>query len=187
MSKFKTLTFVSLVALIGAGSALAGPGQKPGQGNQKPISFDELKERCLHPRDFDVQIPPQNIKIQCTDQRTTWMAAQPGEVELPSQRTVISGVFADKFFVNAEQSQVPIMSKAGSCHRFKEVEETVTLELPLTCDQILGIKSSLAEFCTSQLDLAKGANPKLIETQETGNVIDTCGGGAQQNGGKGPK
>jgi hypothetical protein len=192
MGKFSMLILSAAAAMIVA-SVWAGD-QKPGQPGVgpinpgKPISWEELKARCLHPEQFDVQRAPQNIKIQCTDTRLVWAASAPGEIPLPGQRRVTSGVFADKFFVNAEVRHVPVFSKSGSCLRFKEVEENLTVERAVSCDEILAIKGDLSDFCSSASDSAKAANPKLLEVRETGNGIDTCGGPSVQHGGKpGPK
>ncbi len=178
MSKHTLMLFVAL-SVLGA-SAMAGgkPGTGPGTPGVpgKPISWEELRARCENPERFDVQRAPQNIRIQCTDSHVTWVAAMPGEVFLPGNRRVTSGVFADKFFVDARQHEVPIFSKNGSCHRFKEVEETMTIERPVTCADVLSMKGDLGEFCQSVLDSTKGANPKLIDVRETGRMIDTCGG-----------
>lgn len=189
MSRFRLnvrFTIASLAAPVAvlvltfaaqADTKVPGPGTGPG----KPISFAELRERCLHPETFDVQRAPQNIRVLCTDSRLVWAASAPGEVNLPCRRKVTSGLFADKFFVNAEQRELPIYAKSGSCHRFKEIEETLTVERPLSCAEILAIKGELTDFCSSVVEAAKGANPKLVEVRETGNVRDTCGAGGVQH------
>jgi len=184
MSKSSVFLALTLMMTLGAANVFAagpgpGPGDKAGPGSRS-ISWDEFRARCANPRDFDVQVPPQNIKVQCTDDRTLWVASDPGTLALPSQRVVSMGVFADKFFVNTSQDLVPMATQEGSCHRFKEVEQTFTIEQPLTCDQILGMKGSIADYCVAVLDSAKGANPKLTDQKDTGRVIDTCGDGALQ-------
>jgi len=187
MSKFRFVSILGLMAAMVSMSAFAGDNTTPGNGNSKPISWDELKERCAHPERFDVQRAPQNIKIQCSDTKTTWAAAAPGEVALPGKRKVTAGVFADKFFVNHDSKEVPVYSKTGSCHRFKEIEETMTIERAVSCADILNFKGDLSEFCVSAVDAAKGSNPKLVEQKETGDFMDTCGGGAIQHGDGKPK
>jgi hypothetical protein len=185
---------MALVVMFASAAVLAD-GAKPvegkpggwGGGLGKAISFEELKERCIHPEQFDVQRAPQNMKLQCTETRLGWIAAAPGEMNLPARQMIVSGVFADKFFVNAEQAEMPVFAKAGSCLRFREIQETVTVERPMACNDLLSFKGSLAEFCGSVVAGAKSTNPKLVDSQETGRMIDTCGGSAIQINPKGPK
>ena len=66
--------------------------------------------------------------------------------------------------------------------RFKEVEQVLTIEKPLSCDEILNIKGDLGDYCEGATDLAKGVNPKLIDTHETGNAVDTCPGSSGKGG-----
>ena len=164
-------------------------GGKPGSpGNSRGISFEELAERCANPDKTDTQKAPQNIKLQCTDVRTEWVAAAPGEVPLPGVRRVVTALFADKFHVGANSREVPVFNKSGSCLRFKEVERVLTIERPLSCAEVLGMKGTPEDFCIGALDAAKGANPKLSDIKDTGSMINTCdglgGGGNGKNGGK---
>ncbi|OFZ53795.1 MAG: hypothetical protein A2428_02665 [Bdellovibrionales bacterium RIFOXYC1_FULL_54_43] len=182
---FVTMGVVFMIAASGALAADFALDGKPGQGgpdHSRPISWEELRERCAHPDQFDVQRAPQNIKIQCTDIRREWLASAPGEIPLPGSRNVITAVFADKFHVGASARDVPLFSKSGSCLRFKEVEKSLTIERPISCDEILGMKGTSDDFCLSALDAAKGANPKLIEIRDTGNMINTCRDAGQGNG-----
>jgi len=178
-----------LTTLILSTASLAGdkvpvvPGTPGTPGT--PISFEDLKQRCLNPEQFDVQRAPQNIKLLCTDTRMNWLAAQPGEINLEAKRRVTTGIFADKFFVDAVETEIPIIAKSGSCHIYKEVEETITVERPLSCAEILAMKGELTDLCASVLDAAKGANPKLVDVRETGRQYDTCGGVLQRGSGKG--
>jgi hypothetical protein len=179
------VVFSLAVALVAA-SAFAGdkPGTTPGKIT--PISWDELKERCLHPRQFENQAPIVNAQIECTDTSRSWAAAAPGEVALPGYRKITTRVTTDKFAVAEQESELEIPSKGGSCQRFKEIEQTLTIEVPVSCDQILGHKGTLAEFCSGELDKSKGANPKLVQTKDTGNMLDTCGGTSQDKPGSKP-
>lgn len=172
-----------------AGDTKPGEGQKPGVPGQtqKPISWEELKERCAHPEQFDVQRAPQNIKVQCSDVTHTWLPAAPGEVSLQGVRHITTGVYSDKFVVSTQESELPVVGKAGSCSRYKEVQQLLTVERSLTCDELLNVKTDLSDYCVSVLDSSKGSSSKLIEQKETGNVIDTCGAQGQQPGKPGPK
>lgn len=159
-------------------------GNKPGAGISASITWDEFRDRCTHPEQYDVQRAPQNIRIQCSDQSTEFVSAVPGNVELAGTRVVATTLLADKFHVAAGAQGIPVSAKGGSCLRFKEVEKTMTIERPMNCAEIVGLKGDIAEYCLSSLDAAKANNPKLIEVRETGRVIDTCGTLAQSDNGK---
>jgi hypothetical protein len=186
MAKLNLSIFLMTLAALSGGVVQAGGGDNVNP-NTPSLSWDQFKDSCLHPEQFNNQVAPKDIKIQCTDVSREFLSSAPGQVPLPGNRRVIFAVYSNKYHVNAEQVEAPILNKGGSCLRFREVERTITVEKRLTCDDILGIKSSLAEFCASNLTLAKGANPKLIENHDTGRFIDTCGGsGAISDGGKKP-
>ena len=187
MSKNHFWILVSLAAGLGCMPAFAdfeiekgkevpipGPSGGPSSGVSTSISWEDLKERCLHPEQFDVQKAPQNIKIQCADTTVEFVPTLAGQVSLASTRTVVSAVLTDKFHVLAGTAVVPVASKPGTCMKFKEVEKTLTVEKPLSCNELLGIKGELAEYCASQLDHVKAANPKVIQVRDTGKVLDTC-------------
>lgn len=171
-----TVMAASAVLAASASMSWAGAGGKGGIPiNARPISLDEFKARCANPDSFDVQRAPQNIRVECSETAREFIAAAPGEVPLPGSRAVTTLVMSDKFYVNADESDVPVVSKGGSCLRFKEVERTLAVERPLSCGEILGMKGSMDDLCVSMLNAAKGANPKIVDVHETGTVIDTCG------------
>jgi hypothetical protein len=189
--QFLLFSAVSILALAGSVTAWAGdgkdiPGAGSGSGKDQPghparrISWGELQERCANPDRFDVQRPPQNIRIQCTDRRTSWIAGKPGQLPLTGSRFVAAGVLSDKFFVGAEEGMVPFAQAGGSCLRFHEVLESVTLERSMSCAEVLGMKGSLSDFCSSVLDSSKGGSKtgsgKWADRVETGRVADTCAG-----------
>ncbi len=171
----QTKVRVAIVAVFAlAGSVAMAGGDKPEGQPTKPISIEELQARCLNPGQFEQQHAPQNITIQCTDTQTSWVAGAPGEVSLDSSRQVTTAIFSDKWHVDAKTDNVAIQGKAGTCLRFKEVQATFTVEQKLTCDEILGRKEGITDFCASVLDRSKHENPKLIEMSDTGNLIDNC-------------
>ncbi len=138
------------------------------------LSWEQFKESCLHPEQFHFQVPPSNIRIHCTDVQREYVALSPGQLPLPLKRKIISSVFSNKYNVIQNESISPITSKGGSCQRFKEVEKTLNVERILTCEDVLGIKSDLNDFCTSVLNAAKISNSKLMDVRDTGRVLDTC-------------
>ena len=146
----------------------------PGQPQAAVVAWEEFRERCAQPEKFDVQRAPQNIRVQCTDQRLTWMAAPATALTLPCERTVGGAVFSDKFYVANSERAFEMSAKAGSCHRFQEVEERISIERPVSCEEVLGVKGDVHEWCASVLDGVRMTNPKLIERHETNRVFDTC-------------
>lgn len=180
MSKYSFLMLFSMIAALGAGAYQAdahdkGPGG-PNGDNTPSLSWDQFRESCIHPEEFNNQVPPSNIRIQCTDIHKEFVQSAPGQVQLPGNRRIIFAVFSNKYHVNADQREEPILNNKGSsCMRYKEVEKTLTVERRLTCEDVLGMKASLPEFCSSLLTVAKGANPKLVDSRDTGRFVDTCG------------
>ena len=169
MPKVSSFIFLFSFCVLSGSYAMAG---EPAAS----LSWDLFKESCLHPEQFHHQTPPSNIKIQCTDIQREFLATSPGEVPLPGNRKIIYSVFSNKYNVNAEHREDPILNKVGSCLKFKEVERTITIERALSCEDVLGIKSDLGSYCASNLSLAKGASPKLVASRDTGRRIDTCAG-----------
>lgn len=192
MSKTKLFMILNLAVALGASIALAEAGKdagkdsgkegKPGGGTQAAISWEEMKERCQHPRNFPAQVAPENIKVQCSDSVFEYVPSSSGEIPLAGSRTVLSAVLSDKYYVSAGAAAVAVNAKGGSCLRFKEVEKTVTIERPLSCDDVLNIKGDVAEYCVGTLDSVKGGNPKLLQVRDTGRLIDTCANVAQGGG-----
>lgn len=182
------IVFLGMATLFGASGAFSGDckekdckGDGPGPV-AKSISWEELKERCAHPTQFDVQRPPQNIRIQCSESRFAWVASSSVEVSMPSVRKVITGVLADKFVVGAEQKELQFYSKPGTCQKFRKIEEILSIERPVSCSDLLGMKGDLGDLCLSMLDVMKNSNPKLVEVRETPEVMDSCAGlGAQHH------
>ena len=177
MSKQTNTQLLLIFGALAMGSvALAAePGDKPGVV-VKPVDWSEFKERCANPQKFpDIQIAPQHIQFQCVDTQRDWVSEQPGVIPLKSWRHVSGAVISDKFAVAgaAEESMLP--GKGGSCLRYKEVERTLKLEVPMSCNDIQKWGSPV-EYCKLAADSAKGANPKLVSSKDTGQVIDTCGG-----------
>jgi hypothetical protein len=187
MPKYTLFCLLSALTAICGGTALAGVEAGPKDPAHTPaLTWEQFKESCLHPEQFNNQVAPKDIRVQCTDVTRDFITASPGQVPLPGARRVVYAVFSNKYHVNADQREVPMLNKGGSCLRFREVERALTIEKRLTCEDILGIKSDLAEYCASSLMIAKGANPKLVESHDTGRVIDTCNGGAITDFGKKP-
>ncbi len=186
---FKPSILFLMCALSFGASAFAddghgkGPGGGDGNGDggapqvTRAMSWVDFKEACVHPSQFGSQRAPQNIKVMCTNSQTSWVASASGEVNLQSTRQVTVSVTSDKYHVAPAVMDVPVYAKVGSCARFKEVTEIYTApERVVSCEEIMEFKGELGEFCAGELDKGKGANPRLVQTTETGRMIDTCGG-----------
>ena len=168
------MSFAVMMMAVSTQIAIAAEGTGP--DHTPTLTWEQFKESCLHPEQFHSQVPPSNIRIQCTDKSQEFIAAAPGQLPLPGSRKVIYAVFSNKYHVNAEQKEDPAFRKGGSCTRYKEVERTMTVEKVLSCEDVLGIKSDLGEYCFSTLNLAKGSAAKLTDVRDTGRFVDTCSG-----------
>jgi hypothetical protein len=194
MQKFNQILLISMAAVLSAAPAFAQSkcdGKDKGSNCPNPvmkaIDFEEFKERCADPEKFqDVQVAPQNIVVQCAEQRTRWVAGAPGEVPLPGVRHIVTAVTSKKFAVEPSANDVPVEDKPGSCSRFKEIQENFVTELPVTCSDLLNFKGDLTDMCVRILDSKKGGSPKDVTTVETGRKVDNCGD-ANQGSGKGGK
>jgi hypothetical protein len=177
MFKARHFVLATLVMAFSAASALAGPsdGKDATPGKSFTVSWEEFKGRCANPDAYPQQRRPDRITIQCTNVEREFVPDAPGQVDLANGRRVITTVLSDKFNVASMDNGYALAARPGSCLRYKEIEKTISIERPLTCSEVLGIKGEVSDFCASALDTAKGVNPKLIDTHETGNRVDSCG------------
>ena len=113
----------------GTGGTVDGKG---GPGRTRQITMDDFKFRCAHPEETDIQRAPQNIRIQCTDVQKSFVADAPGVVALAGQDQVSAALFSDKFNVDSLSKGITAIQDTGSCMRFKEVQQTLTVERPLS-------------------------------------------------------
>jgi len=183
MTHYKNAWFAAVLSLVVAGAVAQAdsmpkpdPAKPSGSGGPQAaaVAWDEFRERCAQPEKFDVQRAPQNIRVQCTDTRMNWIAAPASALTLPCERRVGGAVFSDKFYVANSERDFEVSAKAGSCHRFQEVEETIAVERPVSCDEVLGVKGDVHDWCSSVLEGVRMSNPKAIERRDTNRVFDTC-------------
>ena len=170
MSKLNAFVVMNIVVAFAAVTSMAGPVP----GNLPQLTWADFRNSCLHPEQYGAQVPSRQITVTCIDKQNVWSADAPGEVLLNTTRRVTTKLVSDKFQVAQKIDELPAFSKTGTCHRFKEVEETVAIEHKITCDEAISIKSELGEFCSAVVDQAKGDNPKVVEAKDTGRKIDTC-------------
>jgi len=180
--------FLSLALVLSATSAFADGGKGGDKGGDNGPSFtltwDQFKAQCQDPAHSPIQHAPENIVVQCTDVRHDYVAQNSGNIPLAASRMVTTAVSSNKFYVRAESDAIDTQASTGQCLRYKEIEESFTIEKSLSCADVLGIKGDIKDYCASSTELVKGANPKIVNVKETGAVIDTCGADAL-GGGKG--
>jgi hypothetical protein len=167
------IKFIIAVAMIAASNqAFAGNG-----GNQTltTLTWDQFQTQCSNPGSTSTQVAPQNIEVQCTNDQKEYVADTSGSVPLANSRIVTTALSSNKFQVESETTNVQEPGAAGSCLRYKEVEETFSIQMSLTCSDILNIKGDITDYCASQTALVKSANPKIVTVHDTGAAIDTCG------------
>ncbi|MGK5082865.1 hypothetical protein WDW37_06140 [Bdellovibrionota bacterium FG-1] len=172
MYQFKKWMGLSLLGLWITGQAVAGVG---GGGRSFSVTWDEFQRRCADADSFDNQRAPKEIKLQCTNVEREFVPDAPGVMDLALGRHVFTTVLSDKFNVVSMERGFAVATRPSTCLRYKEIEKTITIERPLTCQEVLSIKGEVADFCTSALDMAKHSNPKLIDVHETGVRTDNCG------------
>ncbi len=172
----KNSSFVGLIVLAFSMAAFAGDTSKGVPANAKEISFQEMQARCANPADFDIQKAPENIVIRCMDVSHEWVPTESAAVGFSASRHVTAEVVSSKFAVASSAKDYAIDGESGSCPRYKEVEKSFAIEKAASCADIENIKGDLNDFCSSALEASKGVNGKLINTVDTGKVLDTCKG-----------
>jgi hypothetical protein len=170
------IKFIMAVAMIaGVSQAFAGPGD--GQ-SMTTLTWEQFQTQCSNPGSTATQATPQNIEVQCTNDQKEYVADTSVSIPLSDSRVVTTALSSNKFQVESETTNVSEPAAAGSCLTYKEVEETFSIQMSLTCADILNIKGDISDYCASQTALVKSANPKIVNVRDTGNVINTCGAGS---------
>ncbi|MFN7685284.1 MAG: hypothetical protein ACK5QT_07730 [Oligoflexia bacterium] len=168
-------TRLAFGAMILLAQAVSVQAQEPAGGPvQIQVSFEKFVAQCSAPEKSEVQRAPREIRVVCDNREVNWVAAQPGELPLSASRSVTTAILSDKFKVATASRAVPTVARAGTCHRFQEVVETYSLEIPMTCEDITSLKVPVEELCASALEDGKEKNVKAIQMVPTGRVLDTC-------------
>lgn len=139
------------------------------------LSYEEFLEACKNPDSQGAQIPPDQIKVLCVDEKLRWQPTESGIIDLDQSRLLSAELFSDKYHVNAEEYVLELPEAVTSCPQQREVLETAVVERPLTCAQVLNEKRGLKEICQEAIDSAIAANPDIVETVPTGRTFSTCG------------
>jgi hypothetical protein len=189
--KYQMTVIMTLALSLSAfSSAMAddsgtGKGQAQPQGQMITLTWDQFKTQCADPDSTATQLTPKNIEIQCTDSTRQFVADSSGSVPLAATRNVTTALSSNKFQVESVTNAVQEAADSGSCLRYKEVEQSFSIQKSLSCADILSIKGDISDYCAEQTELVKGANPKVVNVRDTGAVIDTCSGLSNQGGGTG--
>jgi hypothetical protein len=179
MSK-QFLLIAAAVFSFGTASAFADIEATLGSGD--PVKFEDLKRHCaLQGKEGKggpgEQLPLKNPFVSCQDTITTWVATGAGELSLPASRKIVTSLKDKFFYIPQTEGAANFQTKGASCPKLKEVEQTVILEEPITCDQVNNI-TSLVDFCVQVIDGKKGGGQKLGDQRDTGRYFDTCGNGS---------
>lgn len=161
----KLLMTVALVAV--AGSAQAG----------NSLSYEEFIEACKNPDSQGMQIPPEQIKVLCVDEKLRWQPTESGVINLDQSRLLTAELFSNKYHVKQQEFVLEMPEAMTSCPKQREILETAVVEKPLTCAQVLNEKRGLEEICREAIDSAIAANPDIVESVPTGREFTTCEGG----------
>ncbi len=169
MRKF---SFGLLITALSVGSAFAT--DKP-EHPKHELTLEQLKWQCQNWQTAPgLQIEPKDIQVQCTQETYRWTPDKPGIVTFPSTRTVHAELFANKFHIARNSAAREAAAMQGSCSSFKEVLESFTIPVAVTCADLLGIED-LNEFCEGKINPSKGGQkPKNVVVVDTGNRYSNC-------------
>lgn len=176
--KIATVLFSSALALS-TSSVFAGS-----QG----LSFDDIREACQNPSKYQNQIAPSNLQITCEEHISRWLPYQSKEMQLPRSRYVMVSLTSDKYQMSPSQHAMDVDMQSGQCPSFKETLEVTSFAKATSCDELLEFKGNAQEFCAEILERARQANPKIVQINDSGRVIEFCtpqGQGKGQGQGQG--
>lgn len=138
------------------------------------LSYDQVKEACKNPANFQNQIKPANMEITCSDVQTRWVAIGSGTYTLPRMRKVSMGMTSDKYEVPGAAKDVASEQQGGECPRFKETLERIQTTRATTCEEILAFNGTEIQFCTDVIDELRNSNPGAITIADSGRTVHFC-------------
>jgi hypothetical protein len=170
---------LTVTLCLAFGVASAGERNQRGQRDKdssdlKSLSFAEIKAACTDPDRFHNQVAPSDIEITCQDTQYKWVQTKEGSYGMDASRRVEASVVSDKYQVKPDYETVPMTSMVGSCPRFKQVAETISYTMTITCRDLTSFPGNSIEYCIGITNQARSNNPKAISTVETGEVFDLC-------------
>jgi len=170
----------ALTCLIALGGVAMAKGPEQGVPQQS-LTWEQFKESCVNPAQFNRQRPPANIEVTCEHTATAWVQTDGGAFNLPQARRIAGSVISDKFSVSRQEFSVAVPPDTGYCPRFKEVIRTYSTQRAISLEEALAFKDAdLGQVCLAILDDELTMNQKLILEADTGRVLDTCPSTAPQ-------
>jgi hypothetical protein len=163
------------IAILSLASATAFAG-----GGPRGLSFDEIRDACSNPSKYQNQIAPQNLQITCEEHVSQWVPYQAKDMTLPRSRYIISSLTADKYQVLPRTHAMDVDMYTAQCPSFKEILQATSFSKATSCDELLSFKGGEQEFCAGILDKARQDNPKIVQINDSGRVVEFCTESVQQ-------
>jgi hypothetical protein len=178
------------LALVSAPAFAQGPSFGGSASSALPtgghgLSFEQIKDACSNPSKFQNQQAPSNLQITCEEHVSRWLPYVAKEMQLPRSRYIVSSLTSDKYSVAPSQHAMDVDMQSAQCPSFKEVLEVTSFTKATSCDELLNFKGDEQDFCADILDRARQANPKMVQLNDTGRVVEFCSEGVKQEPGKG--
>jgi hypothetical protein len=157
----------------------------PAFAGSQGLGFSDIRDACQNPGKFQNQIAPSNLQISCEEHVSRWMPFTAKEMQLPRSRVIIAGLTSDKYEMSPTQHAMNVDMQSAQCPSFKEVIEVTSFTKATSCDELLNWKGTEEDFCADILDRARQGNPKMVQINDTGRVVEFCADqGQQQEPGK---
>lgn len=165
-----------------ATALLATPAFAGGSGG---LTFDQIKDACQNPSKYQNQIAPTSLQITCEEHVTSWVPYVSKEMQLPRSRYIVSSLTSNKYQVSPSTNAMNVDMQTAQCPSFKETLEVTSFTKDTTCEELLGWNGTEQDLCADILDKARQANPKLVQINDTGKIVEFCSQGEEQGKGKG--
>lgn len=157
------ITFTAMTFVLGASSASAAN-----------VSWADLKAACEDPARFHNQNAPKNIEISCQDTQTRYLPTKSGAIDLDVDRHITSSVISDKYSVSPSTESIVMAKEIAACPQFRKVEETITVNRGITCDEVLAYVGTATDFCMGIATELRASNPDAIQVTEKEEYVSLC-------------
>ncbi len=147
------------------------------------LTFDQIKEACSNPGQFQNQIAPTNLQITCQERVTKWLPHLAKQMALPNSREITASLTSDKYQVAPNVHPMDVAEQYGSCPSFKQILETTNFTKATSCEELLEFNGTEEELCAGILEQARIANPKMVLIEDTGRIEEFC----TENGNQRPR
>ncbi len=143
-------------------------------GFSTELDYEQFKESCQNPAQYGHQNAPTKIKLLCQNFKTEWQQVESTQTQLQETRSFNYGLISNKHTVNTQTANVSVPEKVISCPRYNEVTKEASIEVSMTCEQILAVEQTLQEMCQVKLNEAIANNPNLESSTDTGRAYTMC-------------